>query len=76
MAKLSPLETIKKKLKAGKKLTNKERIMIAAIPGVRYSGSGTDPAVNALLKILKEKGAGSLDSSGFGNRYGSKFNKL
>lgn len=76
MAKLSPLETIKKKLKAGKKLTNKEKIMISAIPGVKYSGSGTDPAVNALLKILKEKGAGSLDSSGFGNRYGSKFNKL
>ena len=50
--------------------------MIAAIPGVKYSGSGTDPAVNALLKILKEKGAGSLDSSGFGNRYGSRFNKL
>ena len=76
MAKLSPLETIKKKLKAGKKLTNKEKIMISAIPGVKYSGSGTVPAVNALLKILKEKGAGSLDSSGFGNRYGSKFNKL
>ena len=54
MAKLSPLETIKKKLKAGKKLTNKEKIMISAIPGVKYSGSGTDPAVNALLKILKE----------------------
>lgn len=70
------LKIITKKLKADKPLTRKEQLMIAAIPGVKYSGSGTDPAVNALLKILKEKGAGSLDSSGFGNRYGSRFNKL
>ena len=71
------LKIIKKKLKAGKPLTNKEKLMIASIPGVKYSGSGTDAAVNAVLKTLEEKGAGSLDKSGFvGNRYGSRFNKL
>jgi hypothetical protein len=70
------LKIITKKLKAGKPLTNKEKIMIASIPGVKYSGSGTDPAVNALLKTLYEKGPGSLDSSGFKRKYGSRFNKL
>ena len=70
------LKIITKKLKAGKPLTNKEKIMIASIPGVKYSGSGTDPAVNALLKTLREKGAGSLNSSGLGSHYGSRFNKL
>ena len=74
--KANPLKIITKKLTAGTPLPNKEKLMIAAIPGVRYSGSSTDPAVNALLKILEEKGAKSLDSSGFGNRYGSRFNKL
>ena len=74
--KANPLKIITKKLKAGTPLTNKEKLMIAAIPGVKYSGSSTDPAVNALLKILEEKGAKSLDSSGFGKRYGSRFNKL
>ena len=68
----------KKKEKNQDKLKNKLKVdtKMAQIPGVAYSGSGTDPAVNALLKILKDKGAGSLDSSGFGNRYGSRFNKL
>ena len=42
---------------------------IATIPGVMYKGSGKDPAVNELLKKLKKDGAGSLDSSGFGNRW-------
>tara|TARA_R100000152_G_C6778161_1_gene208627 strand:- start:133 stop:336 length:204 start_codon:yes stop_codon:yes gene_type:complete len=41
----------------------------AGIPGVMYKGSGKDPAVNKLLEKLKKDGAGSLDSSGFGNRY-------
>ena len=42
---------------------------IATIPGVMYKGSGKDPAVNKLLDKLKKDGAGSLDSSGFGNRW-------
>ena len=41
----------------------------AGIPGVMYKGSGKDPAVNKLLEKLKKDGAGSLDSSGFGNRW-------
>ena len=69
MANKDKLKAILKKKKAGKKLTNKEKIMIANIPGVNYKGSGKDPAVNELLKKLKKGGAGSLDSSGFGNRY-------
>jgi len=63
----------KKKTKK-KKETNREQLM-AAIPGVDYKGSGTDPAVKALLEKLKRDGAGSLDSSGMGTRYGSRFNK-
>ena len=42
---------------------------VAAIPGVSYKGSGKDPAVNKLLDKLKKDGAGSLDSSGMGNRW-------
>ena len=75
MARLTKKAKERKRETKKKKKSNREQLM-AAIPGVKYSGSGTDPAVNALLKILKEKGAGSLDSSGFGNRYGSRFNKL
>lgn len=41
----------------------------AGIPGVRYTGSGTDKAVNELLKKLKKDGADSLDSSGMGTRW-------
>ena len=41
----------------------------AGIPGVKYTGSGKDPAVNKLLEKLKKDGAGSLVSSGFGNRW-------
>ena len=69
MANKDKLRAILKKKKAGKKLTNKEKLMIASIPGVKYKGSGKDPAVNELLKKLKKDGAGSLDSSGFGNRW-------
>ena len=69
MANKDKLRAILKKKKAGKKLTNKEKLMIAGIPGVMYKGSGKDPAVRELLKKLKKGGAGSLDSSGFGNRY-------
>ena len=60
----------------GKMKSSPRATTIAAIPGVSYSGSGTDPAVNALLKKLKKDGAGSLDSSGFGNRYDSKLKQL
>jgi len=42
---------------------------VAAIPGVMYKGSGKDPAVEALKDKLKKDGAGSLDSSGMGNRW-------
>ena len=69
MANKDKLKAILKKKKAGKKLTNKEKLMIAGLPGVKYKGSGKDPAVNELLKKLKKDGAGSLDSSGFGNRW-------
>lgn len=69
MANKDKLKAILKKKKAGKKLTNREKLMISSIPGVRYKGSGKDPAVNELLKKLKKDGAGSLDSSGFGNRW-------
>ena len=55
--------------KKKKKLTKKEQLMIAGIPGVMYKGSGKDPAVRELLKKLKRDGPGSLDSSGFGNRW-------
>ena len=75
MARLTKKTKQRKKKTEKKKQTNKEKLM-AAIPGVDYKGSGLDPAVNALLKKLKKDGAGSLDSSGFGNRYGSRFNKL
>jgi len=68
--------TPKKKKKTKKKIDTNRNTLLAQIPGVQYSGSGTDPAVNALLKILREKGADSLDSSGMGRRYGSRFNKL
>ena len=35
--------------------------------GIKYSGSGNDPAVNNVLKKLLKDGADSLDRSGFGN---------
>ena len=49
--------------------TLKDKLKISGIPGVMYKGSGKDPAVQELLKKLKKGGAGSLDPSGFGNRY-------
>ena len=47
----------------------KAKTIATGIPGVKYTGSGKDPAVNELLKKLKKDGAGSLDSSGFGDRW-------
>jgi len=75
MARLTKKAKERKRETKKKKKSNREQLM-AAIPGVKYSGSGTDPAVNALLKILKEKGAGSLDSSGFGSHYNWKGKKI
>ena len=59
MARLTKKKTKKKK---------KDQLK-ASIPGVMYKGSGKDPAVRELLKKLKKDGAGSLDSSGMGNRW-------
>ena len=58
----------RKKETKKKKKTNREQLM-ASIPGVKYTGSGRDPAVKELLKKLKKDGAGSLDSSGMGTRW-------
>ena len=58
----------RKKETKKKKKTNREQLM-ASIPGVKYTGSGRDPAVKELLKKLKKDGAGSLDSSGMGPRW-------
>ena len=58
----------RKKETKKKKKTNREQLM-ASIPGVKYTGSGKDPAVKELLKKLKNDGAGSLDSSGMGTRW-------
>tara|TARA_B100000427_G_scaffold56331_1_gene43983 strand:- start:618 stop:854 length:237 start_codon:yes stop_codon:yes gene_type:complete len=46
-----------------------KQLLISNIPGVKYKGSGKDPAVNELLKKLKKGGADSLDSSGMGTRW-------
>ena len=61
----------KKKEENQKKLKNKLKVntQMSQIPGVKYTGSGKDPAVRELLKKLKKDGAGSLDSSGMGNRW-------
>jgi len=57
----------KKKEKNQDKL--KDKLKVSGIPGVKYTGSGTDPAVKELLKKLKKDGAGSLDSSGMSDRW-------
>ena len=58
-----------KKKKKTKKIDSNRNKLLSQIPGVFYKGSGKDPAVNELLKKLKKDGAGSLDSSGMGNRW-------
>ena len=68
MARLTKKAKERKKETKKKKKTNREQLM-ASIPGVKYTGSGRDPAVKELLKKLKKGGADSLDSSGMGNRY-------
>ena len=42
---------------------------IAQLKEYMYKGSGKDKAVNELIKKLKKDGGGSLDSSGFGDRF-------
>ena len=59
----------KKKKKTKKKIDTNRNKLLSTIPGVFYKGSGKDPAVIELLKKLKKDGPGSLDSSGFGNRW-------
>ena len=51
------------------KSSPKAETIATGIPGVKYTGSGKDPAVNELLKKLKKDGADSLDSSGMGTRW-------
>ena len=65
----------KKKTKTKKEQKKIDNLKISQIPGVDYKGSNLDPAVNALLDKLRRDGADSLNSSGFGNRYGSRLNK-
>jgi len=73
MGKSSLLAKLKIKKKNGTITKAEEKklkqLLISNIPGVKYKGSGKDPAVNELLKKLKKGGAGSLDSSGFGDRW-------
>ena len=68
MARLTKKAKQRKKKTEKKKQTNREKLQ-ASIPGVKYTGSGRDPAVKELLKKLKKDGAGSLDSSGMGTRW-------
>ena len=56
----------KKKTPTAKKKPN---MTIAQLKEYMYKGSGKDKAVNELLKKLKKDGGGSLDSSGFGDRF-------
>ena len=51
------------------KSSPKAKTLAMGIPGVKYTGSGKDPAIKELLKKLKKGGADSLDSSGMGNRW-------
>ena len=51
------------------KKTKKKNMTIAQLKEYMYKGSGKDKAVNELIKKLKKDGGGSLDSSGFGDRF-------
>ena len=51
------------------KKTKKKNMTIAQLKEYMYKGSGKDPAVNKLIEKLKKDGGGSLDSSGFGDRW-------
>ena len=47
----------------------KKPMTISKLREYMYKGSGKDKAVNELIKKLKKDGGGSLDSSGFGDRF-------
>tara|TARA_Y100001938_G_C8048682_1_gene410400 strand:+ start:1186 stop:1383 length:198 start_codon:yes stop_codon:yes gene_type:complete len=53
----------KKKKKTKKKIDTNRNKLLSTIPGVFYKGSGKDPAVKELLKILKREGADSIKYS-------------
>ena len=57
------------KKKKTPKAKKKPNMTIAQLKEYMYKGSGKDPAVNELIKKLKEKGGRGLDSSGFGDRF-------
>tara|TARA_Y100001938_G_scaffold141556_1_gene211523 strand:- start:172 stop:366 length:195 start_codon:yes stop_codon:yes gene_type:complete len=57
------------KKKKTPKAKKKPNMTIAKLKEYMYKGSGKDPAVNELIKKLKKDGGGSLDSSGFGDRF-------
>ena len=57
------------KKKKTPKAKKKPNMTIAQLKEYMYKGSGKDKAVNELLKKLKKDGGGSLDSSGFGDRF-------
>ena len=61
---------VKKKTKAKKKSDMKIADLKQIAPGVLASlGAIKDPAMKAVIDKLKKDGAGSLDKSGFGNRW-------
>ena len=57
------------KKKKTPKAKKKPNMTISQLKEYMYKGSGKDKAVNELLKKLKKDGGGSLDSSGFGDRF-------
>ena len=61
---------VKKKTKAKKKSDMKIADLKQIAPGVLASpGAIKDPAMKAVIDKLKKDGAGSLDSSGFKDRW-------
>ena len=57
------------KKKKTPKAKKKPNMTISQLKEYIYKGSGKDKAVNELIKKLKKDGGGSLDSSGFGDRF-------
>tara|TARA_R100000458_G_scaffold56218_1_gene60901 strand:- start:129 stop:365 length:237 start_codon:yes stop_codon:yes gene_type:complete len=76
MARSVKKKDTKKDKKTKSKSKSKKNMKIAQlkeiIPGVLGNSNykpGADPALDAVIRKLKKDGPGSLDSSGFGNRY-------
>ena len=63
-----------------KKSKNREQLLAQLVDlggGVLASpGALKDPAMKAVIDKLKKDGAGSLDSSGMGTHYNTKFKKI